>query len=168
MMCNGCGIKLGFTKYKFRGMWRVQGLFCKSCMKLIGENMDKSHTGTTDLEKQQCTLCKSEFYFLQSKARGEKFCKFCYDVVTNGPTIINSNSSGIEKLPKVNMIWGILGLALMIAGLVFTFANTSQTGGNLLSIIFGSMTTATGFIIFRKTLYSRRLLYGDKKTCMTK
>lgn len=165
MMCNGCGIKLGFTKYKFRGMWRVPGLFCKPCMKKIGENMDKSHTGTTNLEKQQCTLCKSEFYFLQSKARGEKFCKFCYDIVTNSKSISNFDSPRTEKLPKVNMIWGILGLALMIAGLVFTLVNTSQVGGNLLSIIFGSMTTATGFIVFRKTLYSRRVLYGEKKTC---
>jgi hypothetical protein len=53
------------------------------------------------------------------------------------------------------------GIVLMVGGLTFTFINTTPEGGDLISIIFGSATTITSFIIITKSIQSQKMKYGQ-------
>jgi hypothetical protein len=70
--CTGCGLKLGFRRYQFRGKWRIQGVYCKECMEKIAKNFDDSSTEITSLIKQKCSLCQNEFYFLREYEKKKK------------------------------------------------------------------------------------------------
>lgn len=169
-LCSGCGSQLGFRKYKFRRQWRIQGAYCRDCMIKVGKNFEESTTGTTTLERHHCSLCKSQFFFLQGtekvgSRRGDQYCKFCLDVVVNGGPMHGSrqDTQGIKvPMPRSAIISGATGIVLMAAGLVFTFINTPDQGGNLISVLFGSATTVAGFLLFRKTMQSRKMIYGSK------
>ena len=39
--CSGCGMVLGFKKYKFKKLWRIGGSYCRPCMVKIGEDWDE-------------------------------------------------------------------------------------------------------------------------------
>jgi hypothetical protein len=161
-ICGGCGSRLGFRKYQFRRQWRIPGVYCKECMIKIGKNFEESTTGTTTLTRQQCSLCKNEFYFLRGP-QGKKYCNFCQDVVAKGepmPTVSGA-PQGTKQMPRSTMIAGARGIILMAAGLIFTFITTPGEGGNMLSVLFGSATTVAGFLLFRKTMQSRRMIYGS-------
>ena len=167
-LCSGCGSQLGFRKYKFRRQWKISGAYCHDCMIKVGKNFEESTTGTTTLERHQCSLCKNQFFFLQGtekvgSRRGDQYCKFCLDVVVNGGSIQGNKQDAMgtrAPMPRSAIISGATGIMLMIAGLIFTFVNTPGQGGNLISVLFGSATTAAGFLLFRKTMQSRKMIYG--------
>jgi hypothetical protein len=52
-------------------------------------------------------------------------------------------------------------------GLVYTVVIAPASQGNLLGILFGSATTAMGFILFKKTIRSRSLILGKSKGLTT-
>jgi predicted membrane-bound mannosyltransferase len=49
---------------------------------------------------------------------------------------------------------------MMVLGMVFTLVGTSTGEMDLLNILFGSFTTAAGFLLLRRTLRNRRLIAG--------
>ncbi len=61
------------------------------------------------------------------------------------------------------MIFAGLGVVMMALGLVFTLMVVPGGGPNLANILFGSITTALGFVLFRKTVRSRSLIMGKAK-----
>ena len=169
-LCSGCGSQLGFRKYKFKRQWKIPGAYCRDCMIKVGKNFEESTTGTTTLERKECSLCKNQFFFLQGaekvgSRRGDQYCKFCLDVVVNGGPMPDSkrDAPGTKvPMPRPAIIAGATGIVLMVAGLLFTFINTPGQGGNLVSVLFGSATTAAGFLLFRKTMQSRKMIYGTR------
>ena len=83
--CSGCGIVLGFKKYKFKKLWRIGGSYCKPCMMKVGENWEKH--GRVTLPMRPCDLCQTEFYFLKTGWQGKKqkhFCDVCHKVALSG------------------------------------------------------------------------------------
>jgi hypothetical protein len=167
--CTGCGLKLGFRRYQFRGTWRIQGVYCKECMEKIAKNFDDSNTGITSLIKQKCSLCQNEFYFLREFEKKEKdsarYCSICFSTVKNSKVPISRldqlQKGPVKQIPKQVLMAGTTGIVLMVGGLIFTFINTSPEGGDLVNILFGSATTFTGFIIITKSIQSRKLIYGQ-------
>lgn len=167
--CTGCGSKLGFRRYQFRRTWIIQGVYCKECMEKIANNFDNSVTGTTTLTKQKCSLCQNGFYFLRELKKEKKdnarYCSICFGVARDSKvpiTRLDRLEDGSKKLiPQKVLIARTTGIILMVGGLIFTFVNTSPEGGDLLSILFGSATTFTGFIILTKSIQSRKRIYGQ-------
>ena len=68
--CSGCGLVLGFKKYKFKKLWRIAGSYCKPCMMEIGKNWEDH--GRVTLPMRACDLCQTEFYFLKTAWQGKK------------------------------------------------------------------------------------------------
>lgn len=160
--CSGCGKTLGFKKYKFKKMWRISGHYCKECMIKVGADFDDH--GRLTLPYKACDLCKVEFLFLQSAWHGKKqkhFCDVCHQVVESGG--LPSKESGIApgKLPPSLMILGGLGALMMVLGLIFTLLTGPEGEMNLVNILFGSFTTAAGFMLIRRTIRNKRLLVGQ-------
>lgn len=159
--CSGCGKILGFKKYKFHRMWRIPGYYCKECMLKLGQDFDKH--GKLTLPKRPCDLCNVEFHFLKSTWQGTKqchYCDVCHQAVANG-IIPDKTKGGIPgKLPHVLMIFAGLGVLMMVLGLVFTLMTIPGNETNLVNILFGSITTALGFVLFKKTIRSRSLILG--------
>jgi hypothetical protein len=66
------------------------------------------------------------------------------------------------------LIFAGLGVLMMALGLTYTVAVAPTAQGNLLSILFGSTTTAMGFVLFKKTVRSRNLILGKSRLAPTK
>lgn len=161
--CSGCGIALGFKKYKFKRMWKIPGYYCKECMIKVGQDFDDH--GRLTLPYHTCDLCKAEFLFLKSAWQEKKqrhFCHVCHEVVESGG--LPSKESGISpgKLPPSLMILGGLGGLMMILGMIFTLMTGPEGEMSIVNILFGSFTTAAGFLLIRRTIRNKRLLVGQQ------
>jgi hypothetical protein len=133
----------------------------------LGRDFDQF--GTITLSKKPCDLCKVNFYFLKtnlSEKQKKHLCKVCNEAVLNGviPDKLSGQSPG--KIPQVMMVFAGLGVLMMALGLAYTIAVAPTSQGNLLGILFGSTTTAMGFVLFKKTIRSRNLLLGKSKTSL--
>ena len=163
--CDGCGKILGYKKYRFHRMWRIEGNYCKECMLELGKDFDQYARIT--LPKKRCDLCKVEFYFLKtnlSEKEKRHLCKVCNEAVLNG--VIPDNKLLVRKpgrIPQVMIVFAGLGVLMMVLGLGYTLAIAPSGQGNILGILFGSATTAMGFVLFKKTIRSRNLLLGKAK-----
>ena len=163
--CSGCGKALGFKKFKFHRMWRILGYYCKECMLKLGQDFDDH--GRITLPQTRCDLCHVEFYFLKSAWQGKKqghYCDVCQQAVANGAIPDKSRQQPPQKIPQVMTIFAGLGVLMMGLGLVFTLMAAPGGESSLVNIIFGSVTTALGFVLFRKTVRSRSLLMGKTAT----
>lgn len=162
--CDGCGKILGFKKYKFHRMWRIDGKYCKECMLELGKDFDV-HAKVT-LPKKHCDLCKVEFYFLKSTWVGKQqkhYCCVCNEAVLNGVIPDKSKGQSPGKVPQVMMIFAGLGVLMMVLGLVYTIIIAPSGEGNIVNILFGSVTTGMGFVLFKKTMKSRSMILGRVK-----
>nr|AIF01313.1 hypothetical protein [uncultured marine thaumarchaeote KM3_145_B06] len=65
------------------------------------------------------------------------------------------------KMPISMMIFAGLGALMMVLGMLFTLVGTSAGEMDLVNILFGSFTTAAGFLLLRRTLRNRRLIAGS-------
>jgi hypothetical protein len=162
--CDGCGKILGYKKYRFHKMWRIEGNYCKECMLVLGKEFDQYARIT--LPKKPCDLCKVEFYFLKTnldEKQKRHLCKVCNEAIANGviPDKIPVRRPG--RIPQVMVVFAGLGVLMMVLGLVYTVAIAPTGQGNILGILFGSATTAMGFILFKKTIRSRNLILGKSK-----
>jgi len=163
--CSGCGMVLGFKKYKFKKLWRIGGSFCKPCMIQVGENWE-AH-GKVTLPMRTCDLCQTEFYFLKTAWQGKKqkhFCDVCHKVALSGVLPDKSKKEMTNKFPIPMLIIGALGGLLMILGLAFTLIGDGSNEPNMVNILFGAATTAVGFLLVRRTINNRRLLLGTGNT----
>lgn len=168
--CSGCGLVLGWKKYKFQRMWRIPGYYCRQCMLDLGRDFDK-HARIT-LPTSPCALCGVEYYYLKGCSKGgdgrrHKYCKVCHEAVSSGAVSARQERADGPKQPKtppknlplVMIIFAGLGALMMVLGLAFTMLSTGEDA-NVANILFGSVTTALGFVLLRKTLRSRSLLLG--------
>ena len=163
--CSGCGVVLGFKKYKFKKLWRIGGSYCKPCMMKVGENWE-AH-GKVTLPMRPCDLCQTEFYFLKTAWQGKKqkhFCDVCHKVALSGVLPDRSKKEMTNKFPIPMLIIGALGGLLMILGLAFTLIGDGSNEPNMVNILFGAATTAVGFLLVRRTINNRRLLLGTGNT----
>ncbi len=163
--CDGCGSILGFKKYKFHRMWRIEGKYCNECMLKLGKEFDRY--GRITLPKKSCDLCNVNFYFLKSTWSGKQqrhYCHTCNEAVSNGVIPNRSKNLIPSKVPKVMMIFAALGILMMALGLFYTVSVGSSGQGNIIGILFGSTTTAMGFVLFKKTVKSRSLILGKTKS----
>lgn len=161
--CGGCGTVLGWKKYKFHRMWRIPGYYCKQCMLDLGKEFDQHARLTTPTKP--CALCGVEYYFLKMIKTDHKrnyYCHVCHDAVQNGVVPRSGTTrQPPRKLPQVMMIFAGLGVLMMVMGLVFTMMSTGDNA-NVTNILFGAVTTALGFVLFKKTMRSRSMLLGGK------
>ena len=167
--CSGCGLALGWKKYRFQRMWRIPGYYCKECMLELGKDFDKYAKIITP--KKPCDLCKVEYYFLQNgpkEHKHKKYCHVCHEAVASGAIPKNPKEIGQQpkKLPLVMMIFAGLGGVMMLMGLIFTMMATGDDA-SVVNILFGAVTTALGFVLIRKTLRSRSLLLGRQNAVTT-
>ena len=163
--CSGCGVVLGFKKYKFKKLWRIGGSYCKPCMMKVGENWE-AH-GKVTLPMRPCDLCQTEIYFLKTAWQGKKqkhFCDVCHKVALSGVLPDRSKKEMTNKFPIPMLIIGALGGLLMILGLAFTLIGDGSNEPNMVNILFGAATTAVGFLLVRRTINNRRLLLGTGNT----
>ena len=163
--CSGCGLVLGFKKYRFKKLWRIPGSFCKPCMMQIGANWEDH--GRVTLPMRPCDLCRTEFYFLHTAWQGKKqkhFCDVCLKVAKSGVLPDPSKKEMTNKFPIPMLIIGGLGGVLMILGLFFTLLGGGEEGPNMINILFGAFTTGVGFLLIRRTINNRRLLLGTGTT----
>jgi len=159
--CNGCGEAIGFKKFKFNKMWRIGGSYCKPCMMSVGANWEKY--GKVTLPRTPCDLCRVDFFFLKPAWQGEKrknFCGVCYRTAISGILPDKSKGEAPGNMPIPMMIFAGLGALMMVLGLLFTVVGTASGEMNLVNILFGSFTTAAGFLLLRRTLRNRRLIAG--------
>ena len=159
--CNGCGEALGFKKYRFNKLWRIGGRYCKSCMMRVGDDWEKH--GRITIPLVPCDLCQTEFYFLKPAWQGSKqkhFCGVCYRTAISGILPDKNKGEAPGKMPYSMMIFAGLGALMMVLGMLFTLVGTSAGEMNLVNILFGSFTTAAGFLLLRRTLRNRRLIAG--------
>ncbi len=166
--CSGCGVILGWKKYKFQKMWRIPGYYCKKCMLVLGQDFDKYARIT--LPTRPCDLCSVHYYFLKTGTKENKhkrYCHVCAEAVENGVIPVIPLTKQLKRQPKqlplVLMIFAGLGGLMMVLGLVFTMMSTGSDA-NIMNILFGAVTTALGFVLIRMTLRSRSLLVGKKGT----
>ena len=159
--CNGCGEAIGFKKFKFNKMWRIGGSYCKPCMMKVGANWEKY--GKVTLPRTPCDLCRVDFFFLKPAWQGEKrknFCGVCYRTAISGILPDKSKGEAPGNMPIPMMIFAGLGALMMVLGMLFTVVGTASGEMNLVNILFGSFTTAAGFLLLRRTLRNRRLIAG--------
>ena len=159
--CNGCGEAIGFKKFKFNKMWRIGGSYCKPCMMTVGANWEKY--GKVTLPRTPCDLCRVDFFFLKPAWQGEKsknFCGVCYRTAISGILPDKNKGEAPGNMPIPMMIFAGLGALMMVLGLLFTVVGTASGEMNLVNILFGSFTTAAGFLLLRRTLRNRRLIAG--------
>ncbi len=178
--CEGCGLKLGWRKYRFTRLWRIPGVYCRDCMIKVGKNFESSDTGEVTLPRRECTMCRHGFYFL-NKRHEKLYCVSCFQAVTSGlpsarsPKLEGDQASVAEKLVrplvvdpkyapvrKYVIFVGGTGAIFMAAGLVFTFYFMATDPG-LFTFLYGSVTSVMGFILLRKAMKVRgRLIAGTK------
>ena len=159
--CNGCGEALGFKKYRFNKLWKIRGYYCKACMLRVGDDWEKH--GRVTIPMVPCDLCQTEFYFLTPAWQGSKqkhFCGVCYRTAISGLLPDKNKGEAPGKMPYSMMIFAGLGAVMMVLGMVFTLVGTTTGEMDLLNILFGSFTTAAGFMLLRRTLRNRRLIAG--------
>lgn len=159
--CSGCGCILGYKKYKFHKMWRISGYYCKKCMTVLGKDFDDH--GKLTLPQRSCSLCSVELFFpkiITNQGKRNYYCDVCHQAVKNG-VIPDKNRAVPNKLPHVMMMFAGLGVVMMALGLLFTLSSGGES--NLVNILFGSVTTALGFLLFKKTIKSRSLLLGKNR-----
>ena len=159
--CNGCGEALGFKKYRFNKLWKISGYYCKACMLRVGDDWEKH--GRVTIRMVPCDLCQTEFYFLKPAWQGSKqkhFCGVCYRTAISGILPDKNKGEAPGKMPYSMMIFAGLGALMMVLGMVFTLVGTTTGEMDLLNILFGSFTTAAGFMLLRRTLRNRRLIAG--------
>ena len=159
--CNGCGEAIGLKKYKFNKMWRIGGSYCKPCMMTVGANWEKY--GKVTLPRTPCDLCRVDFFFLKPAWQGEKrknFCGVCYRTAISGILPDKTKGEAPGNMPIPMMIFAGLGALMMVLGLLFTVVGTASGEMSLVNILFGSFTTAAGFLLLRRTLRNRRLIAG--------
>jgi len=159
--CNGCGEALGFKKYRFNKLWKITGYYCKACMLRVGDDWEKH--GRVTIPMVPCDLCQTEFYFLTPAWQGSKqkhFCGVCYRTAISGILPDKNKGEAPGKMPYSMMIFAGLGALMMVLGMVFTLVGTTTGEMDLLNILFGSFTTAAGFMLLRRTLRNRRLIAG--------
>ena len=159
--CNGCGEALGFKKYRFNKLWKIRGYYCKPCMLRVGDDWEKH--GRVTIPMVPCDLCQTEFYFLTPAWQGSKqkrFCGVCYRTAISGILPDKNKGEAPGKMPYSMMIFAGLGALMMVLGMVFTLVGTTTGEMDLLNILFGSFTTAAGFMLLRRTLRNRRLIAG--------
>ena len=159
--CNGCGEALGFKKYRFNKLWKIRGYYCKACMLRVGDDWEKH--GRVTIPMVPCDLCQTEFYFLTPAWQGSKqkhFCGVCYRTAISGILPDKNKGEAPGKMPYSMMIFAGLGAVMMVLGMVFTLVGTTTGEMDLLNILFGSFTTAAGFMLLRRTLRNRRLIAG--------
>ncbi len=159
--CNGCGEAIGFKKFKFNKMWRIGGSYCKPCMMTVGANWEKY--GKVTLPRTPCDLCRVDFFFLKPAWQGEKrknFCGVCYRTAISGILPDKTKGEAPGNMPIPMLIFAGLGALMMVLGLLFTVVGTASGEMNLVNILFGSFTTAAGFLLLRRTLRNRRLIAG--------
>ena len=135
----------------------------------LGKDFDRF--GRIRLPKSRCDVCKLEFYFLKSNLQGKQkrhLCKVCNEAVLNGviPDKLQDRRPG--RVPQVMTAFAGLGVLMMVLGLVYTVAIAPYGQGNILGILFGSTTTAMGFVLFKRTVRSRNLLLGKSRSAMQK
>lgn len=158
--CSGCGITLGWKKYRFQRMWRIPGYYCKTCMMELGKDFDKY--GRIVTPTKPCDLCSVEYHFLKhgsGENKHKKYCHVCREAVASGAVRPKGPGQQPKRLPLVMMIFAGLGGLMMLLGLVFTMMSTGSDA-NVMNILFGAVTTALGFVLLRRTLRSRSLLIG--------
>ena len=159
--CNGCGEALGFKTYRFNKLWKISGYYCKACMLRVGDDWEKH--GRVTIPMVPCDLCQTEFYFLTPAWQGSKqrrFCGVCYRTAISGILPDKNKGEAPGKMPYSMMIFAGLGALMMVLGMVFTLVGTTTGEMDLLNILFGSFTTAAGFMLLRRTLRNRRLIAG--------
>jgi hypothetical protein len=61
------------------------------------------------------------------------------------------------------IVFAGLGVLMMILGLAYTIVIAPTSEGNILGILFGSATTAMGFLLFKRTIRSRNLILGKAR-----
>lgn len=142
----------------------------------LGRDFDR-HARIT-LPTVPCALCGVEYYFLKGCSRGggkrRMYCKVCHEAVSSGAVpALQEQAEGKgrprtppKSLPLVMMIFAGLGALMMVLGLAFTMLSTGDDA-NVPNILFGSATTALGFVLLRKTLKSRSLLMGRRAAAGT-
>jgi len=159
--CTGCNTSLGWKKYNFQKQWRIQGYFCKSCMKEIGQDFDDN--GKVTLPKRACDSCKQEFYFLTTKWQNKqrhRCCDVCKDLTT-----IDPNSDPVlppipSRVPIMMALFAGFGILLMIAGLAYVMVVAPQQDSSILHVIIGSCMTGAGFMLARKMVKVRNIVLG--------
>ena len=159
--CNGCGEALGFKKYRFNKLWKITGYYCKACMLRVGDDWEKH--GRVTIPMVPCDLCQTEFYFLTPAWQGSKqrhFCGVCYRTAISGILPDKNKGEAPGKMPISMMIFAGLAALMMHLGMLFTLVGTTTGEMDLLNILFGSFTTAAGFMLLRRTLRNRRLIAG--------
>jgi hypothetical protein len=134
----------------------------------LGKEFDQY--GRITLSKKRCDLCKVDFYFLKTNLSGKQkrhLCKVCDEAVISGaiPDKLAGQKPG--KIPQVMLVFAGLGVLMMVMGLVYTVAIAPFSQANLLGILFGSATTAMGFVLFKKTIRSRNLILGKSRGLTT-
>ena len=139
----------------------------------LGRDFDR-HARIT-LPTVPCALCGVKYYFLKGCSRGSgkrrMYCKVCHEAVSSGAVTAQQEQAvgggkgqprtPPKSLPLVMMIFAGLGALMMVLGLAFTMLSTGDDA-NVPNILFGSATTALGFVLLRKTLKSRSLLMGRR------
>ncbi len=159
--CTGCNVSLGWKKYNFQKQWRIQGYFCKSCMKELGQDFDDH--GKVTLPKRACDSCKQEFYFLTTKWQNKqrhRCCNVCKDL-----TVIDPDSDPVlppipSRIPIMMAIFAGFGVLLMIAGLAYVMVVAPQQDSSILHVIIGSCMTGAGFMLARKMVKVRNIVLG--------
>ncbi len=159
--CTGCNVSLGWKKYNFQKQWRIQGYFCKSCMKNLGQDFDDN--GKVTLPKRACDSCKQEFYFLTTKWQNKqrhRCCDVCKDL-----TVIDPDSDPVlppipSRIPIMMAIFAGFGVLLMIAGLAYVMVVAPQQDSSILHVIIGSCMTGAGFMLARKMVKVRNIVLG--------
>ncbi|MEO2265414.1 MAG: hypothetical protein ABGW49_05985 [Nitrosopumilus sp.] len=159
--CTGCNVSLGWKKYNFQKQWRIQGYFCKSCMKNLGQDFDDN--GKVTLPKRACDSCKQEFYFLTTKWQNKqrhRCCNVCKDL-----TVIDPDSDPVlppipSRIPIMMAIFAGFGVLLMIAGLAYVMVVAPQQDSSILHVIIGSCMTGAGFMLARKMVKVRNIVLG--------
>ena len=135
--CTGCGVALGFKKYKFKKIWRIGGSFCRPCMVKVGDDWDAN--GRVTLPMFPCDLCKTEFYFLKTAWQGSKekhFCDVCHNVAISGVLPDKEKGQAPGKMPIPMLIFAGLGAMMMVLGMVFTLTGTASGDMNLVNLLF--------------------------------
>jgi len=159
--CTGCNTSLGWKKFNFQKQWRIQGYFCKSCMKELGQDFDDH--GKVTLPKRACDSCKQEFYFLTTKWQNKqrhRCCDVCKDL-----TVIDPNSDPVlppipSRVPIMMALFAGFGILLMIAGLAYVMVVAPQQDSSILHVIIGSCMTGAGFMLARKMVKVRNIVLG--------
>ena len=130
-------------------------------MMAVGANWEKY--GKVTLPRTPCDLCRVDFFFLKPAWQGEKrknFCGVCYRTAISGILPDKSKGEAPGNMPIPMLIFAGLGALMMVLGLLFTVVGTASGEMNLVNILFGSFTTAAGFLLLRRTLRNRRLIAG--------